>query len=301
MNALDHAPKPLKRLYWKYRLLLWQIHRRYSDSITIKTKQGIFKLPVTANDAISKHLYSRKEFELGLIKNSLAFLRSIGRCPPKGQGTVLDIGANNGVISIGMLATGEFANAIAVEPDPQNFALLQQNVRENNLENQFACLNFAASDQASTLEFELSDSNFGDHRVHYNRPQNSPDLFHESQRRVIQVQAETVDHLIQNLKDPAATNPALVWIDVQGHEGFVFQGAKQLLKKDIPVMVEIWPYGIARTGMSPAEFCSIAADLWSTFWIEHKARFEKRSLVELPAFVDQIGDQGAFKNVIFTK
>ena len=105
MNVFTHLPKPLKRIHWKYRLLQRQIHRRFSDSVTLETQQGIFKLPLDTDDVISQHLYTRGQYELEWIADSLAFLRSQQLCPPRGQGTVLDIGANNGVISIGMLAT----------------------------------------------------------------------------------------------------------------------------------------------------------------------------------------------------
>jgi len=41
---------------------------------------------------------------------------------------VLDVGANLGVISIGMLVNGDVAAAIGVEPDPDNYALLERNI-----------------------------------------------------------------------------------------------------------------------------------------------------------------------------
>jgi len=44
---------------------------------------------------------------------------------------VLDVGANLGVISIGMLVNGDVAAAIGVEPDPDNYALLERNIAQN--------------------------------------------------------------------------------------------------------------------------------------------------------------------------
>ncbi len=64
MNFFARLPTPLKRMHWKYRLLQWNIHRRFRDSVTLETQQGIFKLPLDAQDAITRHLYVRREYEL---------------------------------------------------------------------------------------------------------------------------------------------------------------------------------------------------------------------------------------------
>lgn len=301
MNVFARLPKPLKRIHWKYRMLQWSIHRRFSDSVTLETQQGIFKLPLDSNDAISRHLYSRREFELEWIADSLAFLRSKQLCPPKGQGTVLDIGANNGVISIGMLATGEFERAIAVEPDPRNFALLQGNVEANDLGERFTCFNFAVSDRRSELEFELSEVNYGDHRVRSQQPDaKSRELFNESNRRVINVPADTIDNLLAGLKGDNAQQISLVWVDVQGYEGYVFRGAVDLLSSGVPVVSEIWPYGIERAGMSLKTYCEVASSIWSTYWTERHGKLIQHPIAELPTYVAKLGRTTKHENVIYT-
>jgi len=301
MNILARLPLPLKRIHWKYRTLKWNIHRRFRDSVTLNTQQGIFKLPLDANDAISRHLYTRLEFELDWIVDSLAFLRGKHLCPPKGQGTVLDIGANNGVISVGMLATGEFERAIAVEPDPRNFALLQGNIEANDFGDRFTCLNYAVSDRRSELEFELSENNFGDHRVRSQRPAaKSRELFNESQRRVIKVPADTIDNLLAELPGDRARQVSLVWVDVQGYEGYVFRGAADLLSTGVPVVSEIWPYGIERAGMSLETYCKIVGGIWSTYWTEQRGKLVQHPITELPAYAAKLGRKVKHENVIFT-
>ena len=301
MNFFASLPKPLRRIQWKYRMLLWRFHRRFTDSMTLETQQGIFRIPFDEDDAVTRHLYSRREFELEWVVDSLAFLRSKQLCPPKGQGTVLDIGANNGVISIGMLATGELESAIAVEPAPRNFSLLQGNIAANDFEKRFTCLNFAASDRRSELEFELSENNHGDHRIRSAQPASeSPELFNESNRRVIKVPADTIDNLLGDLGDDKSQQVSLVWIDVQGYEGFVFRGAAGLLSKDVPVVSEIWPYGIERAGMSLDTYCEIASGIWSTYWTERRGKFTQHPIAELPAHLATLGRTVKHENVIYT-
>lgn len=301
MNVFTSLPKPLKRIQWKYRTFLWQFHRRFGNSMTLKTQQGIFKIPLDESDAISRHLYTRREYELEWIADSLAFLRSRQLCPPKGQGTVLDIGANCGVISIGMLATGEFEKAIAVEPDPRNFTLLQDNVAANDFDDRITCLNFAVSDERSELEFELSENNYGDHRVRSRPPDSkSRELYHESKRRVIKVPADTIDNLLAGLEPSFAQQVSLVWIDVQGYEGYAFRGAADLLSRGVPVVSEIWPYGIERAGMPLETYCEIARGIWSTYWTEQRGRLVQHPIAELPKYVAKLGRGVKHENVIFT-
>jgi FkbM family methyltransferase len=213
----------------------------------------------------------------------------------------LDIGANNGVVSIGMLATGEFEAAIAIEPDPRNFALLQGNIEVNDFGDRFACLNFAVSDQRSELEFELSEINYGDHRVRSQRPDaKSRELFNESKRRVINVPADTLDNLLAGLEADCARQVSLVWIDVQGYEGYVFRGATDLLARGIPVVSEIWPYGIERAGMSLETYCEIVSGIWPTYWTEQRGKLVQHPIGELPKYVAKLGRGTKHENVIFT-
>ncbi len=58
----------------------------------------------------------------------LRYLRDKNLIPGKGEGVLLDIGANIGIISIGMLTQGEMDRAIAIEPDPFNVELLRRNI-----------------------------------------------------------------------------------------------------------------------------------------------------------------------------
>ena len=195
---------------------------------------------------------------------------------PVGTGTFLDVGANNGITTIRMLLAGEAERAVSIEPEPQNFARLQHNVRQNGLEDRVHSLQLAVSDKTATMEFELSSTNYGDHRVR--PPSNTPKLevderFHESERRVISVQTRLLDDVLSDVPEPFQENPLVLWIDVQGHEGYVFRGAQNLLKSGVPVVSEIWPYGIKRAGMTHEAFFDITRTFWSSFWVRRSGRF----------------------------
>lgn len=303
MRLIRLSRRILQRGYEEFRLSCWEINRRFRRSVTVSTKQGVFTVFLLPDDSIGKCLYVYGQYELDLISNAMAFLRSIQKCPPKGKGTIIDIGANNGVISIGMLHTGELEKAIAVEPEPRNFSLLEHNVKQNGLNSRVICLPYAVSHQKGKIVFELSDTNFGDHRVRTNsHVVNSAELYHESGRRVITVDADQLDNLLTNVLESFTENIAVIWVDVQGYEGYVFMGAKNLLSKGIPVVSEIWPYGIRRAGMLQQQYCDIAKSFWANYWVWRRGgKFVRYPIHTLDIFFEELGYDGDFDNVIFTR
>lgn len=275
------------------RLLLWNITRKLRTSVTVRTKQGTFTISCQDN-AISKALYCTGEFEMDLMVKAAALLQKLE--PAFSKGTILDIGANIGVISVGMLHAGLMTKAIAIEPEPYNFSLLQHNVRQNGLEDKVICLPYAAADKSGKISFELSATNFGDHRVHFKAPA-SGNLYQESGRHVIEVEAEPIDDLLKKAPKVFTDEIGLIWIDVQGYEGYVLLGGKSLFARDIPVVAEIWPYGIRRAGMSREQFCNIAKDIWSSYWILREG--VQYPISELDSLFDELGYEGRHTNILF--
>lgn len=285
-------------LYRVKRRIRYEYLRRFQNPATLTTRQGIFRVPLGVTDPISRELFLHGEFELDLITDAMQLLRGLsGR--PKGEGTLIDIGANNGVISIGMIVTGELQKAVAIEPEPTNFARLEENVVLNGISDAVHRINCALSSQASSLTFELSDSNYGDHRV---RAQSlaSRDIFNESKRPVITVPADTLDKVLSAVPRTFTDDVAVIWIDVQGYEGHVFEGAGSILARGIPVVSEIWPYGIARSGMTLDAFNDVVTRYWHSFWVKRRGRFVRYPILAFRAFLDEIGPDGSYDNVIFT-
>jgi len=279
-------------------LISWSITKRLHDTVTINTKIGRFTV-LTSDEAIGARLYQQGEFEIDLIKQSLGLLRGLKLVPPAGSGVLLDVGANNGVTSIAMLTLGEIREAIAIEPEPRNFVLLQENVAQNNLQRKTTLLNYAAAESAGQLQFELSNVNSGDHRVRRVQQSVSAEQHGESSRSVISVGAETLDKLISGLPGDRLKDISLIWIDVQGYEGYVFAGATEILSRGTPVVTELWPYGLHRAGMTNDDFCTIARRHWSAYWVLRRGRFVKYPIGWLPSFLDELGADGDYDNIIF--
>lgn len=158
----------------------------------------------------------------------------------------VDVGANIGTHSIFAIKSGMYQRAIAIEPDPRNFQLLVMNSILNRVYPRMMFSSKALSNETKLAEFELSPNNFGDHRVITDKT-TEDGLFHEKMWSRIQVETELLDNikgLTLNKKD------TLVWIDVQGHEGHLFEGATRTFHNDNSpyIVCEFYPYGLIRSG-----------------------------------------------------
>jgi FkbM family methyltransferase len=195
---------------------------------------------------------------------------------------------------------GEFERAIAIEPEPRNFSLLEHNVALNGLTDRFICLPYAVSDTKGVISFELSDNNLGDHRVRVNSTLDVAERQNESARQVISVKSDQLDKLVLTQPTSFLEKISLIWIDVQGYEGYAFQGGRKLFSQGMPVVAEIWLYGILRAGMSYRKFCDIAAEIWTHYWVKRRGKFVQYPIHILDTLFEELGNDGLYENVIFT-
>ena len=290
-----------KKLAAKLRRLYWKTILRFHDTVTVPTNQGQFTVSCT-DHVIGKDLFCRREFELDLMLQATASLQQAGEFSGDGMGTLIDIGANIGPIAIGMLQLGLVERAIVVEPDPGNFALLQRNVEQNQLSDRMICLPYAVSCQSGTVPFELSPTNSGDHRVRTSHSNDGLGNQHgEASRQVIHVESKPLDELLKDVPAAYTDDLRLIWIDVQGHEGQAFRGARKALSTGVPVVAEIWPYGVRRAGISSDEFCQLTDELWTEAWVEKNGTFKRCPVAEVAMLFDVADPKGRyFENVIFT-
>jgi FkbM family methyltransferase len=264
---------------------MWRGYGQLTPTIRFATKQGRYTV-FTSDRAIGRTLYLNREYERRAMKEVVDLLHDLGMSPE--AGTLVDIGANIGVIAIAMLEAGHVRNAIAIEPEPKNYALLLRNVADNELSDRVRCLQCAVSDRTDRVEFELSPSNFGDHRVRGSSSDAARARYAEHAREVISVPADTLDHLITELPGSGETAISLVWMDVQGHELSVLRGGEQTFATRVPLVTEFWPYGMRRSGASCDEFLRVASQYWTGFWIRGAKGFERRTMDALPPLFERL-------------
>lgn len=267
-----------RRVRRLYRKLRWEMIRggpgRTPRLLTVPTANGV--LTFSNMDLISaKGLYVQRAWELDLITRSMTYLRREGHVGKPGAHVLVDVGANIGMVCIGMLKHHHFREGIAIEPDPANFALLERNIAQNGMGDRLRAFRYAVSDASGEVEMEISEVNFGDHRVRTTQSLGPP-LMREEGRHTVHVAARTLDEILQQSAAVDANRIGLIWIDIQGHEGHLFRGARETLGHGMPVLSEFWPYGILRSGLNCAEYSELVRSLFTQIVIVDAAagRFE---------------------------
>lgn len=206
---------------------------------------------------------------------------------------LLDVGANLGTICIPLVGTGQFERAIAVEPDPLNLRLLRTNIAFNELEKRISVLGRAAADDDNRkLSLERSAVNTGDHRIAVSK---APGMHHEENRNRIEVQSITIDTIVES--DVARAEEFLIWMDVQGYEGWALTGAEKTLVHTPPLVLEFWPYGMRRADSFGALQRSVAPYKYFVDLTDAKAT--QHSIEHLPVLYNQIGENGDYTDLIF--
>jgi FkbM family methyltransferase len=223
-----------------------------------ETKEGSIFVVSTRDDVIGRGTFGGAEaWDFDLLVRAI-------KCIPKSKTpkVLIDVGANIGSIGIAAVKTQMVERAYCIEPDPLNYRLMSAAILLSQVEDKVTPLNMALGDGAETrLQFELSEENFGDHRVRATSnllelgelatppTLGVADRFNESDREVIEVPASTLDSLNDKLLKENGEKGVLLFMDTQGYEGHILKGSSRFLQRfDVSVVMEFWPYGLNRSG-----------------------------------------------------
>ncbi len=126
----------------------------------------------------------------------------------------VDIGANVGVYAV-LASAVKKAKSIAVEPIPEPFQNLINNLKINKIENIVEALNLGLGDEDAELMFTKNLD-----------CENRIAVASDKESECIKVPVKTLDEIIKT------RNPIMLKIDVEGYEEKVLKGAKQILQRD---------------------------------------------------------------------
>lgn len=190
-----------------------------------------------------------------------------------GEGAIIDIGANLGIVSL--LAARRYPNrrVIAIEPAPSTYSALAANVEKNNT--QVECLQFAISETDGKVEFAaLEDARANAYIVKSG----------STARSTIEVPARRLDTLIDKL---GISHIALVKIDTEGFEASVLHGAPKVLNDIRPTAIyfEVCPKFSLRAGFAASEAAQLLVDAgYELYHIDERFTLEPVK----PAMADKI-------------
>ncbi len=147
---------------------------------------------------------------------------------------LVDVGANIGEIGILALTQQRANKVVAIEPDEENFKLLETNALLNHLPAERMQTFCAAAGSGNPKEVVLkrSSTNYGDHQIDSH---GQAGIVEGSDARIV------ANLRLDDIVQLSMSETALLFIDVQGYELQVLQGAPALLSRRVPVVMEISP------------------------------------------------------------
>jgi len=221
----------------------------YFDSLdpnrefSVATLENEKYVVINSDKGISKILFVKGSFDFDKVEKVVSLMSAINKRFK--LETLIDIGANIGTVCIPAVKRGLAASAIAIEPEPLNYRVLVANVFLNDLAGKIRTCDLAlGSEDNQTLRFELLPGS-GEHRVYTTDEDGSPD---GCSARTTTVKSETFDSIVPTVDK----NSHLVWIDTQGYEGIILQGARKITQAKVPTVIEFWPEGMKRMRSYPA-------------------------------------------------
>ncbi len=227
-----------------FRACVFLLARRLTPFVGVEHDGVRYVLSPLEPAGVCYPTFVRGFFDEETVRSMIVALREHAGIPTVEGMTVLEIGANIGTETVSLLLHHGVERVIAMEPDPENVRFLRANLALNGVHDRVMIHEMALSDADGTVLLERSQDNWGDHRVRVTDP-SVPDLHDESSRVTSEVTAWRLDSLV-SAGEIDLDDIDLVWIDAQGHEGHILDGAERLATAGIPVVTEYWPYGLRR-------------------------------------------------------
>ena len=154
----------------------------------------------------------------------------------------IDLGANIGYFTILMAnLVGTSGKVFSFEPAPQNFEILQKNIKQNHLKNVVANQS-AIGDMNGKIKLYLSNTNAGWHKVF---PKQFID--YEVSDKNIDVEICSLD------KEFIDKKIDFIKMDVEGYEWNAIKGGKKILEEnqDIKLIFEFFPMALRANNVKP--------------------------------------------------
>ena len=203
---------------------------RFTPYVCVQAKELTFF--VSTKDRLGRGLFTRRWREdIGHLKNAVQALEDHGLSPA--GSTLIDVGANIGTTTVSAIRRQGFVRVVALEPEPGNFRLLKVNLLANEIESSVTALEVAVCDREDRVDLVRSATSGGEHAL-------APFFPVGKARHALSVQAVTIDGLVRHGVIDLPT-VGLLWMDVEGAEGLVLDGATTLLARSVPIATSIRP------------------------------------------------------------
>lgn len=211
--------------------ILHLLHKFFRNHIKVKASNGTV-LQLVPKDYISGQIIFNKAYEPLSLSLALELLKDT-------EGCFLDVGANIGLYSSTIAKSYPNKQIIAIEPEENNFKLLNKNVLTNAKNNRLIILNVAVGESVKLIQLECPvKNNTGTFRV-----------VTDGQIENIENRYYPMLDLNTVLQELNADKISLMKIDIEGYEMEAFKGMDWLKEyKPEHIIIEYSDY-VSRTGI----------------------------------------------------
>lgn len=206
-----------------HRLIYWHLNKKFKKEVLSKKFES-YLIP-TRDTTIGKHLFINGDFDLNKLMKVNNLINLENR-------TLIDVGANLGSICIPAVRRKIVQNAIAIEPDKDTFVYLKKNISLNLVDN-IKIINAIAGAEIGSAIFGSKSINPGDSKV-----VNKENIFEFQDSYPLP--KITLNSLFEDVK----SEKFLIWIDAQGYEPYILEGASSFTSVLTPIVMEVFPLGI---------------------------------------------------------
>ena len=167
------------------------------------------------------------EFHLHLIYRNIEpdFQKILKKNISEGD-TVLDVGANIGYVSVALSKlVGDKGKVFSFEAIPHTSSEFIENISLNNCSN-ITLIQKALSNENKKVTFRIPDKGIN----HFMASM----VWHKKEDNTINVEVDSI--ILDEDKDLKNLSPSFVKIDVEGSEGMVISGMKELISREKPII-----------------------------------------------------------------
>jgi FkbM family methyltransferase len=251
------------------RLLIENIGPRVT-SMTVDA--GDHLMSFSPSDYIGRKVFRKGHFERQAVDRLLVILRQRGLL--RKEAMLLEIGGNIGTQTVYFALAQAFAGIVSIEPDPRNFRLLDQNIRQNRLTDSVHLVNCAAGESEGEIDFFLNSANHGKSSAIRQSPTD----------RKISVPVRPVTGILADI-GVDHTAIGLVWMDIEGYEPVACRSMLPLLARRVPLYMEFTPLFYGPEGTR--EFVAWLAGFYEDCLVFFEDYEQQMKVRDLPGSLDQ--------------
>jgi len=216
------------------------------------------------------------------------------------NGVFFDVGANIGATTIQAARSPNVTKVVAFEPTAETFGVLGANILLNEASEKVVAVCSLVSGTDGQALFRVNST---DYAASESVDPTSVDGRSKHENAIRRVGAISIDSYVAANK----ISPDYLWIDVQGHELSVLNGARRLIDdRKVSIMIEWWPAGM-RGGNSQKELTDFISSRFDRFAVVggesdyERAIFHPRDLDGFTKYIIDNHGHGAHKNILLIR